>query len=93
MLLPPSRSTVTAVGGAIRGGAEVRSGRCLVLTMKGFMSTKAPSKSCEECRRLTPRTRPRASPLVSSFSTKLQQCYSESGKGDAAIKSLALGLL
>ena len=37
------------------------------LAMKGFMSTKPPSKSCEECRRLTPRTRPRASPLVSSL--------------------------
>ena len=31
MLLPPSRSTVTAAGGAIPGGAEVRSGRRLVL--------------------------------------------------------------
>jgi hypothetical protein len=37
--------------------------------------------------------RPRASPLASSHSRKLQQCYSESGKGDAAIKSQALGVL
>jgi hypothetical protein len=34
-----------------------------------------------------------AAGVAVGISTRLQQCYSESGKGDAAIKSLALGLL